>query len=442
MKIEPFEFDSSVKRLKIHNVFRYPAKFHPPVASELVKRFSAPGDTVLDPFCGSGTLLIEAVRAGRHARGGDVDPLAVFISDAKTRAYRIEVLEEARRRVLEVADSMGRSEQEHEELKFADLSEEAFGEELGDLWTPAIPNMAHWFRRYVTVDLARLLSTIDDVSGDDADVASFLRLSFAAVLRNASNADPVPVSGLEVTSHMRRLDEAGRAIDAWSLFRAKSARVMSAIAEFETERDGTEWTSFATAHDARAPHAAPQVQAVITSPPYQSAVDYYRRHQLEMFWLGLTESQADRLTLLPSYVGRANTPQSHPDVKSDWQPRGASEAWLNDIAAVSDRRARDFRAYFSAMTMAFDAIEGALQPGGRAVIVVGRSQWGGVTIPTEGLFKDLVPGTLQLRDHFAYAVSNRTMSYARHNGANINEEHVLVFEKSVTPVVGEAPSES
>src|SRR5437867_2851187 len=42
-----------------------------------------------------------------------------------------------------------------------------------------------------------------------------------------------------------------------------------------------------------------KVDAVITSPPYNIAVNYYRRHQLEMFWLGLTRTQADRLALLP-----------------------------------------------------------------------------------------------------------------------------------------------
>ena len=49
-----------------------------------------------------------------------------------------------------------------------------------------------------------------------------------------------------------------------------------------------------------------QVDAVITSPPYHGAVDYYRRHQLEMFWLGEVTDQADRLELLHRYIGRPN----------------------------------------------------------------------------------------------------------------------------------------
>lgn len=429
MLIEEFKYESNLPRLKIHNAFRYPAKFHPPVAAQLISQFSRPGDAVLDPFCGSGTLLIEAVRAGRTAFGGDVDPLAVFVSQAKTLRYDSQQLEVVLEEVLKVGDTLSRGAVEHERLMFHDIDEERYEAELAGLWVPAIPNLSHWFRRYVTVDLARLLYTIDNIADGEPRASAFLRLSFAAVIRNASNADPVPVSGLEVTSHMRRRDAAGRAIDAWALFRAKARKVLEAIRELEAARIGSA-TATIVARDARVPHEGEPAQAIITSPPYQSAVDYYRRHQLEMFWLGLTGSQAERLALLPSYVGRANTPQSHPDALSEWQPSDSAKTWLEEIGQVSERRARDFRAYFSAMTMTFASMNSALVPGGVAVVVVGRSRWGGVTIPTEGLFKELVPSTLRLRDHFSYKVSNRTMSYTRHNGADINEEHVLAFERA------------
>lgn len=432
MKIEEFHYESNLPRLKIHNAFRYPAKFHPPVAAELVARFTREGDSLLDPFCGSGTLLVEAVRADRVAFGGDVDPLAVFVSDAKTRRYNTDRLEACLNEVVNAGKAWLREAAEHEKLMFRDIDEDSYVAELDGLWVPAIPNLLHWFRRYVTVDLARLLQAIDVVAAGDSEASAFLRLSFASIIRNSSNADPVPVSGLEVTSHMRRRDAAGRAIDVWALFRAKARRILAAIREFEAVRDQSRAGTPARARvrDARLPHMGEPVQAVITSPPYQSAVDYYRRHQLEMFWLGLTESQADRLALLPSYVGRANTPQSHPDATSEWRSSGLADKWLDEIAQVSVKRARDFRAYFSAMTTAFTSMDSALVPGGVAVVVVGRSQWGGVTIPTEALFKELVPSTLSLREHLSYRVRNRTMSYSRHNGADINEEHVLVFERA------------
>src|SRR5262249_55559426 len=66
-----------------HYLFRYPAKFHPPVARALLERYSEPGDTVLDPFCGSGTLLVEALVSDRSSVGIDVDPVATLVSRAK-----------------------------------------------------------------------------------------------------------------------------------------------------------------------------------------------------------------------------------------------------------------------------------------------------------------------------------------------------------------------
>lgn len=146
MLIEEFKYESDLPRLKIHNAFRYPAKFHPPVAAQLIRRFSRPGDAVLDPFCGSGTLLVEAVRAGRAAFGWDVDPLAVFVAYAKTRRYDPQQLEVALEEVLKVGETLSRGAVEHERLMFDDIDEERYAVELAGLWVPAIPNLFHWFR--------------------------------------------------------------------------------------------------------------------------------------------------------------------------------------------------------------------------------------------------------------------------------------------------------
>src|SRR5437667_9224699 len=78
-----------------HYLFRYPAKFHPPVVRHLIERFTDEHQTILDPFCGSGTLLVEASICGRSATGTDVDPLAVFVSKIKTHRYSMPALKRA-----------------------------------------------------------------------------------------------------------------------------------------------------------------------------------------------------------------------------------------------------------------------------------------------------------------------------------------------------------
>jgi DNA modification methylase len=67
-----------------HDFYRYPARFSPVFAREAVKTFTERGDFVLDPFCGGGTTLVEALSLGRRAAGMDVSSLAVFLARTKT----------------------------------------------------------------------------------------------------------------------------------------------------------------------------------------------------------------------------------------------------------------------------------------------------------------------------------------------------------------------
>lgn len=67
-----------------HNFYRYPARFSPTFAASAIEMFSAPGDIVLDPYMGGGTVVIEAAARGRHAVGNDLNSLAAFLAKTKT----------------------------------------------------------------------------------------------------------------------------------------------------------------------------------------------------------------------------------------------------------------------------------------------------------------------------------------------------------------------
>ena len=69
----------------VHGFHSYPARLHPETARRLVEGFSPQGGRVLDPFCGSGTVLVEARMLGRHAFGIDANPLAVELATLKSR---------------------------------------------------------------------------------------------------------------------------------------------------------------------------------------------------------------------------------------------------------------------------------------------------------------------------------------------------------------------
>ena len=101
-----------------HQTFRYPAKFHPPVVHSLIRAYTTAGQTLLDPFCGSGTLLLAAASEGRNAIGTDVDPLAVFVAQAKTHRFRPRSLKASWGSLWPLLESLSRSPTEYDALQY------------------------------------------------------------------------------------------------------------------------------------------------------------------------------------------------------------------------------------------------------------------------------------------------------------------------------------
>lgn len=68
-----------------HNFYLYPARFSPEIARTVIETFSQPGDYVLDPFMGGGTAIIEGLMLGRSMIGIDINALAHFVANTRTR---------------------------------------------------------------------------------------------------------------------------------------------------------------------------------------------------------------------------------------------------------------------------------------------------------------------------------------------------------------------
>jgi tRNA G10 N-methylase Trm11 len=415
-----------------HYLFRYPAKFHPPIARSLIEAHTEEGDIVLDPFCGSGTLSVEAALLGRSSIGIDIDPVAVFVSKVKTRRLDLNRLFKAWSSTKTLLHEMSRPSAEYTRRQFVDISPNTLKRLIRkeQLWVPDIPKIEHWFRNYVIVDLARILKTIESLDIPRAHV-DFLRLCFAASIRNSSNADPVPVSGLEVTRHMRQKDREGRIVNPYQIFGRIVERNLSALDEFCAQSSPKVFSQFFQADATEfTEHFVVNADAVITSPPYHSAVDYYRRHTLEMYWLRHTKDHARRLDLLPRYIGRSRVRVGHNFVSENELMTRQVRAWERKLRGECETRANAFKHYVVAMQKTFEQIAGVLVRSAPAIFVVGHSRWGHESISTSKLFTEIASPWFDLKERYWYPIKNRYMSYSRHNGANIDREHVLVFKRT------------
>jgi len=240
-----------------HNLHPYPAKYVPQIPREIIERLTLPGDWVLDPFCGSGTTLVECALIGRNSVGTDVNPLSCLISKAKSKRLSAKQLKA--------------------------LSQ--FGESVASLATLTVPKNAipeffgidKWFMPDVQVELAALLKMIRDVP--DIAVRSVLEVVFSAIVVRVSNQDSdtrykavskVLPKGVVRQVFLPRLSDAIARCTAFS----------------ETAKDvvANVWQLDATRETSPGGH---QFNLVVTSPPYMNSYDYYLYHKHRMRWLGL-----------------------------------------------------------------------------------------------------------------------------------------------------------
>ena len=77
----------------LHYAISYRASFKPELPDFCIRKYSCPGDVVVDPFCGRGTTALQANLLGRSAWVNDANPLAVSITQAKTRPVLLREIE-------------------------------------------------------------------------------------------------------------------------------------------------------------------------------------------------------------------------------------------------------------------------------------------------------------------------------------------------------------
>ncbi len=85
----------------VHKIGEYPSKIRPIVFAHIVKRFSKQGGVVLDPFCGCGTLAVEAKLQGRNSINYDINPKAIELTKRKLDALDKKEMKNAIQELME-----------------------------------------------------------------------------------------------------------------------------------------------------------------------------------------------------------------------------------------------------------------------------------------------------------------------------------------------------
>lgn len=252
-----------------HGIHPYPAKFPPQIPARLIELLTRPGDVVLDPFCGSGTTLVEALRLDRAAVGADINPVAVLVTEAKT--VRLDGITERTLEELERAVESDAARERGEPLLFSEATLAC-----SPVGPPSIPNLEHWFGPVAIKEIGLLLGRIEGLQHQIARKVA--RAALSAILVTVSNQD----SETRYTARLKALATG----DVLVSFMRKLREVRSLLIAFrEVSASRKPRVLLADTRDLPLEAVGP-VDAVVTSPPYANAFDYHLYHRHRMYWLG------------------------------------------------------------------------------------------------------------------------------------------------------------
>lgn len=217
--------------------------------------------SILDPMCGSGTVLSVAAERGHHAIGFDVDPLAVMMTRVATRPIDTSPLLEQATSLVAVA-----RESRVRKPRWDDVQTQNFAR--------------FWFGSTQRVALNRLSLALDEVANEAARETLQIALSRIIITKS-------PKASLAAdTSHSRphRTIESSQ-YDVFDGF-LRSVRELTRLLDKRVMTGSAE----AFRGDSRGLADVPDgsVDLAITSPPYLNAIDYLRGHKLSLIWLGHT----------------------------------------------------------------------------------------------------------------------------------------------------------
>ena len=281
-----FEVDPALARDLTHGFHSYAGRMHPSIARGAIRRWAAPGGRILDPFCGSGTVLVEAMADGRAAVGIDASPLAVGIAKTRTRCLG----ERGRAGLIEAADRIAESASERARKRRR----------------PEIPRWARGetgrFAPHVALELLGLRELV--MATPEDEVGHALRMCFSSIL---------------VKFMADQAQRIARGLPS-RFFAGRVRELADGLAALERRTPpGTPRSEIHLGDACAYPDLRAQsVHLVLSSPPYAGTYDYAQHHDVRFTWLGLPSDSLARRQIGTRARGLGAAPRAWRDGRRRW----------------------------------------------------------------------------------------------------------------------------
>ncbi len=432
-------------RYSAHGLHEYRGKFNPQIVRAMINLFELEaGDRIWDPFCGSGTVLLEALHQGLSAVGVDLNPLAVAITNAKLAAVR------ARPDTLKHAADMiaERIQTRSMWLTGESPDDEEIKESLGRNWLEQFrcsDYLVRWFPIPVLAQFVVILDAINEVA--PTSLRNVFRIILSDIARDVSWQDPGDL-------RIRRRRDPAPSYPAIQAFLATlQARVDAVTAAREHLPSHKGWqrafegdsSDIQTLKRSARKFLDEGVDCVLSSPPYATALPYIDTQRLSIALFGLATAQEIHQldsALIGSREVSTRERRALEESINDNQAHVVCDVWrlckmLKDAYAPGNDgfRRQNMPAvvyrYFSGMTRAMEVAKWHLRKGGWLAFIVGpnRTSLGG-----EEFLIDTPTLLAATGEHIGLKLIemhelNTYRRYDIHSHNSIREEQLLVMRR-------------
>ena len=338
-----------------HGIHPYPAMMIPQVARRLIQEYGYPRGILFDPYCGTGTTLLEAYLVGSESVGTDLNPLARLIAKVKTTQIDINQLDLALER-------------------FVEFGFDAVPSSNGRVETPDIPNVDYWFDGRVQRELTLIREYIDLI--DDMPIADFFRIAFSLTIRKTSWTKNSEFKLVRIPPERMKDHNP----DVFSTM--VNILTCNRDAVFQLNNALDQSVPLPSIYGFNSVAGVPRnvidrdcVDLIVTSPPYgdsRTTVAYGQFSRLSSQWMGYKNANRIDNELMGGSKFQG-------DVFFDYE---ALDSAIRIIADTNPKRSREVASFFIDYRKSIMNVSSVVKPGGYACYVVGNRTVNGMEIPT------------------------------------------------------------
>jgi tRNA G10 N-methylase Trm11 len=373
----------------------------------VLERFAPSSQSVLDPFCGTGTTVLECSRLARASYYCEVNPALQLLIHAKIRA--VTMTQDDR---LELANAL-----RHLAVNFKGLLDSADEDQRLRESYESVFGDSQFFSAGAFTKVLKARAVIDTLDDGDQILSDFLTLATIASLIGTSRLRRAG------DLRFRRQDELHEIAPLERLVRGKLIQIENDLARL---RSSQAVRPLMICEDARKLASLPAigVDAVVTSPPYVNGTNYFRNTKVELWFLRCLASSADLRLFRDKAVSAGIN-----DVSMSRKVATPDSARLQNVLAELEKKAYDRRiprlveGYFADLTRVFDGTYAQMVSGGMLAVDIGDSIFGEVHVPTD----DILVQVLQSLGYQSVKKLNLRKRQS-HSGAQLRQV-LLVFRK-------------